>query len=488
MINSESSSGIRGADIARSFRDPSGFVFQAGGRFLRAVLPAAFETLEAFLANRRAQEWIAAGRLVATRPLSAAETAELLAMDELQRFREDLERYRLVEHERIAFPSFPEEWPPEMLAAAGRLTIELAEESLAAGFVLKDASPYNVLFRGPKPVFIDALSIDRREPLEAVWLPYAQFARTFLLPLAADRQGLRPSQCAFVTTREGLEPREVYLGLPAWKRLLPFWLGLVSMPVWLSKREEATEYRPRPARNEETARFIQGRLIRGMGTKLKRVAPRAGRKSVWTGYAESGDSYSREHFQAKLSFVEAALGECRPARVLDAGCNTGVFSELAARRGAEVVAIDSDAASVGALWRRAEAAGLPILPLIVDFARPTPATGWRNRECAAFLERARGSFDTVLLLAVLHHLLITSRIPLAEIVSLVSELTTQWVVAEWVEPADPMFQRLTRGRQALYAHLTAEYFERTVAEWFQIVKRQPLEGAHRTLYCLRKRP
>ena len=52
------------------------------------------------------------------------------------------------EHERIPFPSFPYEWPPEMLEAAGSLTLDLAEAALEEGFGLKDATPYNVLFRG----------------------------------------------------------------------------------------------------------------------------------------------------------------------------------------------------------------------------------------------------------------------------------------------------------------------------------------------------
>jgi SAM-dependent methyltransferase len=473
--------------LVRSFRDPSGFVFQAAGRFLRAVQPSAFQTLTSFLETGTARRLTESGRFIRTAPLSEAETSALLSTGELSPFRELLAGYKLVEHERIAFPSFPEEWPPEMLHAAGALTIDLALEALREGFVLKDASPYNVLFRGPKPVFVDALSVAGRETLEIVWRPYAQFVRTFLLPLEADRHGLRSSHNAFATSREGLEPQALYDALPVWRRLMPPWLGLVSAPVWLSGRKGDGLYRPKQTGGEETARFVVGRLLRGLDRKLSRAAPRENRISVWSGYQDACASYRKEHFQVKVSFVETALRDCRPARVLDAGCNTGTFSELAARLGAEVVAFDSDAASVGALWRRANEASLAILPLVVDLARPTPSSGWRNQECPAFLERARGGFDMLLLLAVLHHLLITSRIPLAEILSLSAELTSQWLIVEWVEPADPMFQRLTRGRQNLYAHLTSQYFESVAVESFQIVKRHAIEGAHRILYLLRRK-
>ena len=69
-----------------------------------------------------------------------------------------------------------------------RLTLRLALDLLPEGFGLKDATPYNVLFRGPDPVFVDALSIERRDAGDPTWLAYAQFVRTFVLPLVANRR------------------------------------------------------------------------------------------------------------------------------------------------------------------------------------------------------------------------------------------------------------------------------------------------------------
>ena len=93
--------------------------------------------------------------------------------------------------------------------------------------------------------------------------------------------------------------------------------------------------------------------------------------------------------------------------MLDVGCNTGFFSERAAEAGADVIAIDTDPVVVGKVWQLAERKRLSILPLVVDLARPTPATGWCNAEYPSFLSRATGSFDLVLMLAILHHLLVT---------------------------------------------------------------------------------
>lgn len=131
--------------------------------------------------------------------------------------------------------------------------------------------------------------------------------------------------------------------------------------------------------------------------------------------------------------------------------------------------------------------GLDILPLVVDLCRPTPSLGWRNRETPSFLDRARQGFDMVMMLAVIHHMLITERIPLSEILALAADLTTDLLLVEFIEPDDPMFQRLTRGRDALYAMLTAAYFESAAMPLFEIVRKHAIRNSNRILYLLRRR-
>lgn len=459
----------------RSFRDPGGFVFRSGSRLLRAVEPAAFENLKQFLASTPARNFTAVRQLVTTDfpdPLEFA--AEFPA------------NYHLAEHECIPFPSFPAEWPREMLASAGFLTLDLAEQCLAHGWQLKDSSPYNVLFRGPAPVFVDVLSFERRDVLVGLWPAYAQFVRTFLLPLLA---GNMSPAAIWLAHRDGLEPEQVYRSLTWSRRLTGPALTLVSIPTWLSKRAEsdASLYRPRPT-DPERARFTLSAMFRSLRRQLQRLASGTHKDSHWSKYLDTQTHYSAEQFAAKESFVASILAEFHPSRVLDVGANTGHFSELAALAGASVVAIDSDPTVVGRIWQRATEKKLDILPLVVDLCRPTPALGWRNRECPSFLDRANRGFDMVAMLAVIHHMLVTERVPLEEILSLARELTTDLLLIEFVEPDDPMFRRLVRGRDALYAHLTTSYFESACASCFQILRKQPIAESSRTLYLLRRKP
>jgi SAM-dependent methyltransferase len=180
------------------------------------------------------------------------------------------------------------------------------------------------------------------------------------------------------------------------------------------------------------------------------------------------------------------LGKARPLKALDVGCNTGVYSNLAADAGAEVVSIDTDLQAVDRLFAGLKVSGKNILPLYVDLAHPTPAAGWENRESASFLNRCAGHFDTVMMLAVLHHLLLHNQIPMKSIAALCSELTTQHLIVEWVPPTDPKFQELLRGRAALYEHITEAAFRDAFGGHFTVSDELTLANG-RILFHLQKR-
>jgi len=173
--------------------------------------------------------------------------------------------------------------------------------------------------------------------------------------------------------------------------------------------------------------------------------------------------------------------------MLDVGCNTGRFSLLAAQLGLSVVAIDSDAAVLGQLWAAAAAANLDIQPLLVDIARPSSAMGWRNQECASFLDRARGHFDCLLMLGLVHHLLVNERAPFDVILDLAAELTTDVLLIEFIGADDPMFRALMRDRQPFAERLSLDDFERVCQTRFRIVRSCAIPKSHRVIFFLRKR-
>ncbi|MDP9269079.1 MAG: class I SAM-dependent methyltransferase [Acidobacteriota bacterium] len=484
--------------VAASFRDPAGRVVLLPERVLRAVRADAVRDLDAFLASPAATTLGLRGNLVRTKTLDAASVAALEREPLLTSLPSLAPIFRgaarVLEHERIWFPAYPYEWSPAMLFDAALLTLSLAEGLLPSALGLKDATPYNILFRAAQPVFVDVLSVERREPRDATWLPYAQFVRTFLLPLLVWQRYRLSLSGVFLAHRDGLEPEDVYRIAGPLARLSPPLFGLVTMPAWLGAKhdlDDQTIYQAKLMSDPERARFVLAAQLRRLRKTLYKVAPRAD-KSTWSDYMKS-HSYSDAHFAGKEKFVRDALAETTPApgqpemAVLDVGCNTGFFSFLAAERaGTSVVALDYDPEVVDRVFREAQKRNANVLPLVVDLTRPSPAMGWRNTEAASFLDRARGRFDLVLMLAVIHHMLVSERIPLEDIVDLAADLTRDAAVIEYVDPSDAMFRRLTRGRDALHSGLTRASFEQAVARRFHIARSQ--EQGTRTLYFLRKKP
>lgn len=395
---------------------------------------------------------------------------------------------RAARHPLVDFPTFPYEWTAGMLLEAGRLTLDIAERILDDNLQLKDASPYNILFNGPKPVFVDLLSIEPRDPRVFTWLPFAQFLRSFVLPLALHRFTGASLQELFLAHRDGITPELVWprLGI-AGKLKNPFLLH-VTLPILLRPKKQIAGkplYQCLTDPDRVKARYIFRSLFRRLRKDLESAAPSRHSTSHWTGYSEIWN-YSEQAHKVKMEVVKRfAVPDIKWA--LDIGCNTGDFSVLVSlASGCSVVALDSDEASVETARGRAIEQNVRLSPIVSNLARPSPATGWRNNESPSLLDRLFGRFDLVLLLAVLHHLLIVERIPLDEILKLASNLTRRLVLVEYIPPDDSMFQTLCRGRDALFAYFTEDFFAGQVGKYFRILERTPLPQSTRVVYALEK--
>jgi SAM-dependent methyltransferase len=435
-----------------TFRDPAGSVeIKADGAY-RSIRPPFDAEILAFLSLPVAAELVADGRLVASEVVTRESESETLVL----------------RHPRISFQSYPWEWPPALWLAAAELTLNLCSDLIKQGWLLKDATPLNVLFRGMEPVFVDVLSIERAAPNRPLWIAYGQFVRTFLLPMLAHSKLGWPLQVS-LTRRDGYEPEEIFAALSWPARLRQPALSAVTLPSLLTgKAKGNSNLAARTVKDPDLAKQIILKTLKTLLSRMRQVTP-AYRSSTWTDYAETATHYDEDDHSLKKAFVVGALAASKPSRILDVGCNTGVYSLLAADACAEVVSIDTDLQTLDRLCAKLKASGKNILPLCVDLAYPTPAVGWENSETASFLSRCSGHFDTVMMLAVIHHLLLHSQIPMNRIAELCSKLTTENLILEWVPPTDVKFRELLRGRDDIYAHLSEALFRDAFASYFTVV-------------------
>jgi len=142
----------------------------------------------------------------------------------------------------VPFVSYPYEWPFSMLRDAALLQLELGRRALAVDLTLKDASSYNVQWRGATPVFIDVGSFERLRPGEP-WAGYRQFCMLFLYPLMLQAYKDLPYHALLRGSLDGITPhdaRAVFSGLDRLRRgVLPH----VVMHARMEARYAAVEGR-----------------------------------------------------------------------------------------------------------------------------------------------------------------------------------------------------------------------------------------------------
>jgi SAM-dependent methyltransferase len=395
----------------------------------------------------------------------------------------NLERpYVWFEHEALEFPCYPHEITALQLFDAAQLTLKIAMEAGQQGWILKDASAWNVLFSRGRPVFVDLLSFERLGPTPS-WIAYGQFVRHFLLPLLLHRKlGITPPEI-FVNARDGITPEHAHRLLRGPKLLSAAGIELVLLPQWLSRRGSAMIAANRTPRayGAEISLQLLLRTMRRLQGILERLRPVHTRStSVWSGYEESRQHYTEMDLEAKRQFIRQWLGPSRA--VLDLGCNAGEFSLLAADGGRTVVAADSDHVVLCRLYERIRDRGAPITPMMLNIGRPTPAVGWENREIDSFLTRSVGRFDCILVLGLMHHLVVNERVTLPMLAELLHRFEARRVIFEWVSPADEKFQQVAGLNRALYADLDESQLEKAMSQRFTLTAKSTLPCRTRVMY------
>jgi SAM-dependent methyltransferase len=450
-----------------TFRDPAGSLTIEEGRAVRRIHPAARDAVLAFIGSSFYQ------RVQARGDMSASTVDE--SDGEL----------RLI-HPKVAVPTYPWEWTHSQWLAAAELTIGLGQEGLAEGWLLKDATPLNILFEGAQPILVDVLSFERRDPSSSTWLAYAQYMRTFLLPLVMHRM-LRWPLALTMLKRDGYEPQECYQAMGWRQRLSGTALWPITLPTWLEKRSGAQT--PKLAVKQQDAELTAHILKRTMAGLLKRTRAAASEEmaSDWADYQRTLTHYTPEQAERKRRWVQQVFDEFHPRTALDIGANTGEYSALAAQAGARVISLERDGPAADRLFQSSRSRGLDIQTINADLARPTPAVGWETGESSALLARLEGQCELVMLLAVIHHLVLMEQIPLPAILALMHRLTRRLLIVEWVPVADPMYQSLMRGRDDLYGSLSEGDLLAACAGRFNALRQETL-GNGRILYLLERLP
>jgi ribosomal protein L11 methylase PrmA len=452
--------------VQGSFRDPSGFLFYRNGTLYRQV-NAVYKSHYELLMNSGLYGALVERSLLVPHQDSDESPAEAETA------------FKIIQPKPIRFISYPYEWCFSQLKDAAMTTLAVHKAAVEQGLILKDASAYNIQFSGGKPLLIDTLSFEKySEGLP--WIAYRQFCQHFLAPLALmSRVDVRLGQLLRIHI-DGI-PLDLTSGLLPWRARMSFRLLVhIHLHAASQKRYESKPVSP-------VGRKMSRQAMLGLVDNLESTVKSLEWKDAgtqWGNYYQD-TNYTTEAFARKQETLRRYIKAISPSVVWDLGANTGVFSRIAARTGAQVVSFDVDPAAVEKNYLQCKSEGEKnIQPFLLDLTNPSPGIGWDNKERMALAER--GPADLALALALIHHLAITNNVPFSRIARSLHDLCRNLVI-EFVPKEDSQVQRLLATRQDVFPDYTREAFEKEFRLFFDISASEKIPQSERILYLMHKK-
>jgi len=449
-----------------SFRDPSGYVYIREGEALRTVN------------DEYRKQWL----LVEPFLCKLQEKGLIVPFEETDPLEDS---WKTLVVQKLPFISYPYEWSFSQLKAAALLTLQLQRMALSDGLILKDSSAFNIQFIGAKPVFIDHLSFEILEPGRP-WDAYRQFCSHFLAPLALA--SMTDLECGVLSKlwMDGIP-------LPIAVKMLPFRARLrfgIFLHLFLHARLQ-NKYADARTHAEKAKRInISQKSLDNIAASLERTisslqSPRI--KTEWGDYYED-TNYSEEAAGNKSTLVEKfAEHNVKKDLALDLGANTGKFSKLLARHYKVVLSVDMDSLAVerNFIALQNKSAPINILPLVVNLANPSPPLGFNCSERQSFSQRVKA--DCITALALIHHMTITSGIPLSLQADFFSNLLADQgtLILEFIPKNDSQVQRLLAFRKDIFHDYTLDGCLKAFSN-FKCVRIEPIADSERTLILLKK--
>ena len=382
-------------------------------------------------------------------------------------------------HEKINNFTEVTEMSSYQLFLSGLHTLNIAITSLKNGYMLKDASAWNVVFYNGNPLFLDIGSFQKWNE-EKTWIGYGQFIRHYLIPLILNKELKIPVSKLFLTDRDGVYPKNAKnkLGLKVFKSLK--YLEFILAPSMI--KSASINIKKENSSNSEINQRILLTILGRLRNKLLSLEPLA--SSFWTEYTEKRDHYSKKDIEIKKDIIENFFKK-NNGKILDIGCNTGEFLFIASKYCIETHGIDIDEDCINFIQKNLNGKNISLAN--VNFSNPTPGIGWKNEETLGYIKKNLNYFDTVIFFGIIHHLITIDRIPMIDIIELLSKLTKKNLIFEFVTNKDKKFLELASVNIELYKDHTKENFEMIVKKFFSIKEVFALEyNSERTIYILEK--
>lgn len=447
-----------------SFRDPSGFVFVEDETVYRQINQEYFCEYDRLMTSGLYDKLVAKNMLV--------------SHTEIKKYPDKI----IIQPNTINFITYPYEWAFSQYKDAALLTLDIQKLALEHDMTLKDASAFNVQFVGSVPEFIDTLSFEMHTNGNG-WNAYGQFCRHFLAPLLLMSKVDLSLNKLMLLNLDGIPLLLATKLLPKSAMFSP----LVFIHLYLHAKMENNSVQSDDKKVKISKYGLLG-IIDQLQSIIKNLKLKTN-KTEWSDYySNDGNNYTDNSFSFKKEMIVKWANEISPKKVVDIGANTGVFSEIfSSNSECFVLSCDIDTLAVEKNYIRNKNVH-NLLPLIVDISNPTPAVGYDNLERESFIHRVCTlKADVVLALAVIHHLRITSGIPLSKLAELFAKISSEYLIIEFVPKSDSMVVGMLSSREDIFDEYDSVVFEDIFSGFFTIVDKDNVVNSDRILYRMKKK-
>src|SRR5215216_3157368 len=292
-----------------SFADTDGRLFWWRGDLYRGIRAPQAPFYSKLLRDGVIQNLVEAGLLINTQPAT-------LSVDGYE---------MVVRHDKVPFVSYPNEWCVEMFKDAALAILDLEIELTKRGLTLKDGHPWNLLFNGCKPVYVDLTSIQTTRD-EAAWPAYDEYCRFCYYPLILMCHGQERIARCLVSEYEGVQRSDLSM-LTRRFTFSPFLLTKMIRRALKPFRSGVRKQATGPAGRLDPLKRLRDDLA-----ELR--TPRY--QAVHSEHSDTDGHSTRENREANERALREILDELRPGSVLDVSGGPASYSMQIARQGVSV--------------------------------------------------------------------------------------------------------------------------------------------------------
>jgi hypothetical protein len=376
----------------------------------------------------------------------------------------------VIRQTKVPFASYPQEWPAPMLKHAALAILDLAIELSNHRLTLKDAHPWNVLFDGCRPVYVDVGSIigADREP---GWSACDEFCRFCLFPLLlmANRHD-RIARC-LIAEYEGVRRSElISLGGAG---------ALARLAFSRIAGRATSSVHHRRSRLDRDSNEKRRALLRRLRRDVQSVNVEFNLPAVVDAESPNRAGEPLRGWSANQERLCETIARLQPASVLILAAGFASFSgALKSAPRARVISFDSDATRAASIYRYARDHDLRLLPLVIDFTKPTPSVGFSSHYSIAASERLK--CEMVVAPSLVDRLVFERCLNFDLIAQGLALFSTRWVAVEFPQRDDPWVRERLSENSSWYR---LENFINSLQANFRTVEILGQRGSRRLIVC-----